>query len=155
LREFASLSKESPVRGLSVAKKGARQVHRDKPIPVRRKPALVRLPHFYAWQTAIGMPLWRVAEATELCETILHKAAKGLPLRKVSARLLAMALEVPLDLLMRIGPDHPEGREIAQARSVEVQQELAVRSAELAARQVAFARRSRSGPGRGRSNAWW
>jgi hypothetical protein len=111
---------------------------------IRRKPEPVRLQFFYAWQVALGMPLWRLMEATELCDAVIYNAARARPISKATARLLSIALEVPLDLLMRVGPDHPDAVEIVRARSAELRLELAVRSAELSARNIIFARKTKT-----------
>jgi hypothetical protein len=100
------------------------------------------------------MPLWRLMEATELSDTVIYNAAKALPVSKSSAKLLSIALEVPLDLIMQVGPDHPDALEIVRTRRAELQVELAARSAELSARGIMFTRKTKmAAPPVGRDDA--
>lgn len=108
--------------------------------PARRKPDGVSLPFFRAWQRAIGMPSWRIMAATDLADSTLYKAETGQPIGRATARLLAIALEVPLDLLLRVGPDHDEARAVVQRRAKEVQKELTELGAVMDARSIAFSR---------------
>jgi hypothetical protein len=105
-----------------------------------RRPDLVCLPLFRAWQKAIGMPTWRVMAATDLSDSTICKAEHGKPVSMAVARLLAIALEVPLDLFLSVSPDHEEAREIVRLRAAEVQKELAAHNAALDARRLAFLR---------------
>jgi hypothetical protein len=104
----------------------------------RRKADAVYMPFFYAWQKAIGMPTWRVMAATDLSDATLYNAETGRPISKATARLLAVALEVPLELLLRVRPDHEDAREIVRLRAAQVQEELAAYDATLEVRRLAF-----------------
>ena len=106
-----------------------------------RRPDLVCLPLFCAWQKAIGMPTWRIMAATDLSDSTICKAQHGKkPVSMAVARLLAIALEVPLDLFLYVGPDHETAREIVRLRAAEVQKELAAHNAALDTRRLAFLR---------------
>jgi hypothetical protein len=101
----------------------------------------VKLPTLRKWRAALGMPMWRVIEASDLCDTVIYKAERGDNVTRPVARLLSIALEVPLELLIRgADPEDEDMQEFARARAEEVQRELAARSAALEARRMAFVR---------------
>ena len=102
-----------------------------------RRPELVCVPFYRAWQKAIGMPNWRIMAASDLSDSTLCKTEHGNPVSLATARLLAIALEIPLDLLLHVAPDHEEAREIVRRRAAEVKKELAAYNAELDARRLA------------------
>jgi hypothetical protein len=97
--------------------------------------AVIVLPAFRQWRQALGMPLWLIMEASDLGEAVIYKAERRKPITRATARLLSIALEIPLDLLSRVGPDHEEARAIAARRAAEVRQELTSRNAAREARR--------------------
>lgn len=106
----------------------------------RHRPDTIRLPFFFKWERAIGIPQWRVMAATDLAATTLVKAENGMPIARATARLLAMALELPFEMLVSVDPDQPEARELIRLRSISVEQELASYRARLDARRLAVMR---------------
>lgn len=104
----------------------------------RWKPESIRLEFFREWRGALGVPLWRVMELTDLSDSLVYKAERALPISRSTARLLAIALEVPLELIMRVGPDHEDAREIVRIRAAQIRDELAANRAYIEARRLAF-----------------
>jgi hypothetical protein len=110
--------------------------------PDRRKPDAVTLPFFRAWQRAIGMPIWRIMAASDLSDATIYSAQNGRPISRATARLFAIALEIPLDFLLHISPDHEDAREVVRLRAAEVRDELAAHDARLDMRRLVFVRNS-------------
>lgn len=96
----------------------------------------VRTPALRGWRHALGMPLWFLEEISDVCAYTICKAERGAAVSRATARLLSIALGIPLDLLLHVGPDHEKARAVVSERAPQVQQELATHLAARIAKRM-------------------